>query len=102
MIVALKCLDNSHMFEEFYRSEIPDLFKQLIDNCCDTIPINQPSASVLLELFNNWMAELNDPDSELNVQIKNAKTENITFMQFKTHSEAFYTKVIQLFKLTKI
>ncbi|CAG8757819.1 10540_t:CDS:1, partial [Dentiscutata erythropus] len=37
------------------------------------------------------MVELDDPNSKLNVQIKNAKIENIAFTQPREQSVAFYT-----------
>ncbi|CAG8825475.1 44320_t:CDS:1 [Gigaspora margarita] len=71
--------------------ELPELFKQLINKCWDTEQINRPSASVLLEIFNNWIIDLNDLNSELNMQIKKYKTENIAFLQHKKWPNTFYT-----------
>ncbi|CAG8778855.1 9123_t:CDS:1, partial [Dentiscutata erythropus] len=46
---------------------------------------------ILLKIFNNWMVDLDDPNSKLNVQIKSANIENIAFTQPRKQSEAFYT-----------
>ncbi|CAG8711432.1 11639_t:CDS:1, partial [Dentiscutata erythropus] len=77
------------------KNEIPDLFKQLINNCWDTMPTNRPTANALIEIFSNWAMDVNDPGSELYVQIKNNeefKTQDITSSQstFEMHSEACY------------
>ncbi|CAG8833763.1 143_t:CDS:2, partial [Racocetra persica] len=99
MIVALKCLDNSHnKFEEF-------LQEQLIHKCWDIIPMNRPSASTLTEIFSNWMVEVDDPNSELYIQIKKSeelKTRDIAFLQytFKMQSEACYTS--RLYNLSNL
>ncbi|CAG8586019.1 11361_t:CDS:2 [Scutellospora calospora] len=63
-MMVLECLRPS------IKSEIPYLFNQLINQCWDTIPINRPNASTLLAIINNWKIEIDDPNSELYVQIK--------------------------------
>ncbi|CAG8637446.1 15629_t:CDS:1, partial [Dentiscutata heterogama] len=55
---------------------------------------------VLLETFNIWMIELDYQDSELNVQIKNSKTENNIFTQSQKQSKASYTS--RLFNISNL
>ncbi|CAG8476572.1 249_t:CDS:2, partial [Scutellospora calospora] len=58
------------------KEELPNLFKQLINACWNAIPANRPCANTLVEIFNEWMIEINKPTSELHIQIKELTTTN--------------------------
>ncbi|CAG8796838.1 24617_t:CDS:2, partial [Dentiscutata erythropus] len=44
-------------------NEIADLFKRLINECWETVLTKRPTANALMEIFNNWAVNVNDPEA---------------------------------------
>ncbi|CAG8596161.1 1512_t:CDS:2 [Gigaspora margarita] len=53
--------------------EVPDLFKQLIIRCWDSLPANRPNADELFTTIYNWWKQKDNKDSELYKQIQKSK-----------------------------
>ncbi|UZO08593.1 uncharacterized protein OCT59_028846 [Rhizophagus irregularis] len=84
-----------------FNIKVPQLVVRLIKRCLDANPLNRPTTEETHEILKKWLNDLNNNQTELQRQIKEAEEENNNLLtentptnlglSYKTHSEAIYT-----------